>query len=161
MAILSHILSHWTHAFSYFQMSANDFYSETEKIIKCHDMPDVKTERAKHKEGGLLSASREYLRIKRGQLVIDVCAAPFGKDFFVSWWLYETETTMTSLFKFTKLGEYIAERAAKRTFFQADEEAMFKGSVHECILEAIEKVTANKNVRAIDNVQRQIIQGGV
>jgi uncharacterized YccA/Bax inhibitor family protein len=41
------------------------------------------------KEGGLLSARREYLRVKRGKLSFDVCAAPFGTGFFFSSWLIE------------------------------------------------------------------------
>lgn len=161
MAILSQILSHWTHSFPYFNMSSDAFYSEAEEIIKSHKMPDVKIERAKHKEGGMFSSSREYLRIKRGDLVVDLCAAPFGTDFFISWWLYETESAMQNLLKFTKVGDYLNERASKRTFFQADEEAMFKGCVHDCVTEAITKVTEGKGVRALSDFDKQIISGGM
>lgn len=35
-------------------------------------------------EGGLLSAKREYLRLKRERLVFDICAAPFGTGYFFS-----------------------------------------------------------------------------
>src|SRR5262249_32254698 len=38
------------------------------------------------KEGGPLSASREYLRVTRQGLVFDICGAPFGTGFFVSLW---------------------------------------------------------------------------
>jgi len=38
------------------------------------------------KEGSFLSADRKYLRIERKRYVCDICAAPFGKDFFFSFW---------------------------------------------------------------------------
>lgn len=40
-------------------------------------------------EGTLLSSHRDYLRVTRGKYTFDLCAAPFGIDFFVSWWLVE------------------------------------------------------------------------
>jgi hypothetical protein len=161
MAILSQILSHWTHSFPYFNLSSDVFYKQAETIIKDHQMPDVKIERAKHKEGGIFSASREYLRIKRGDLVVDLCAAPFGRDFFISWWMYETESGMRNLLKFTKVGEFLSERAAKRTFYEADEEAMFKGCVHDCVIEAISKVTEGKGIRGLTDLEKQITTGGM
>ncbi len=39
------------------------------------------------KEGGVLSAKREYLRIQRGNLAFDVCTAPHGSGYFFSWWM--------------------------------------------------------------------------
>lgn len=142
-------------------MSSDSFYSEVEALIKTHEMPDVKVSREKHKEGGIFSAKREYLRVKHDELVFDICAAPFGKDFFVSWWLYETEGIMRNMLKFTKVGEYLNERASKRTFFQADEESMFRSCVHQCVLEAIEKVTKGTSVRAMSELERAYKDGGM
>ena len=34
--------------------------------------------RVEHKEGGLASGNREYLRMHRGKHAFDICAAPFG-----------------------------------------------------------------------------------
>lgn len=145
MAIpVSEVISHWSHFFQSFTLSSNDFYSTAEQIIKAHQMPNAKVVRVEHKEGGILSAKREYLRIKRRNLVFDVCAAPFGTDFFISWWLYETEGTTTSLLRGTKIGKFLKSRESSQTFFQADEESMFRSCVHECILEAVAKVTEGK-----------------
>jgi hypothetical protein len=47
----------------------------------------VRPQRVDWSEGGLLSAKREYLRATYGRYSFDICAAPFGKDFFFSWWL--------------------------------------------------------------------------
>ena len=50
-------------------------------------MPELQIERITVSESGILSAKREYLRVRYGRLYFDICGAPFGKDFFFSWWL--------------------------------------------------------------------------
>jgi hypothetical protein len=161
MAIpITQVISHWSHFFQDFSLSSDLFYAELEKIVKSNDMPHTTVERTKHKEGGMFSSSREYLRIKHFDLVFDVCAAPFGKNFFISWWLYETESGMRSLFKSTKVGDFLRQRAANRTFFQADEEAMFRSCVHECILETVAKVGESKGFRQLTDTEKAFRIGG-
>lgn len=157
MAIpVSEVISHWSHFFQSFTLSADEFYKTAAKIISAHQMPNTKITRVVHKEGGLLSASREYLRIKHEYLVFDVCAAPFGTDFFISWWLYQTEGKVTNMLRGTTLGRLLKNRESKQTFFQADEEAIFRSSVHECILEAIAVVTEGKIQRQLTNEEKEI-----
>jgi hypothetical protein len=156
---VSNVISHWSHFFKFFTQSSNDFYNALNDVLKEHDMPNTVMGKIKHKEAGLLSASREYFRIKHGDIVFDVCAAPFGKDFFISWWLYETQGTMRTLFKRTKIGDFLTARAEKRTFYQIDEEDMFRSCVHECILETIEKVTASKTELQLSKEDKQFKMG--
>ncbi len=157
---VSNVLSHWSHFFQSFALSSNSFYAELEQTLKGHEMPNAAITRTQHKEGGILSAAREYLRIKHGDIVFDVCAAPFGKDFFISWWLYESAGTMRTLLKQTKVGNFLNERAAKRTFFQVDEEDMFRSCVHECILETIAKVGEGKGI-SLTEADKVFKMGGV
>lgn len=161
MAVLvSQVLSHWAHYFPYSGLSSNALYAKIEELVTSHQMPNTKTEKVTHKEGGMFSASREYFRVKHKDLVFDICAAPFGKDFFVSWWLYESEGAMKSLMKFTKVGEFLNERAAKRTFFEADEESIFRSCVHDCVLEAIDTMTEGQGSR-LSELERQVKEGGM
>jgi len=51
--------------------------------------PTTPVSRIDWREGGMLTARPEYLRIRRGKLAFDICAAPFGTGFFFSWWLAE------------------------------------------------------------------------
>ena len=157
---ISQILAHWAHAFPFFSMSAHDFYSSTEAFIKEHNFPNIRIERVKNKEGGLLSASREYLRVKHKELVYEICAMPFGKDFCISSWFYEAEGAMRALLKFTKVGDFLAERAAKKTFYQADEDSMFQSCVHSALMEAIDKMTEGKGTR-LTELERQMKDGGL
>ena len=108
-----------------------------------------------------MSASREYLRVQHKELVFDICAAPFGKDFFISWWLYETEGMMRNLLRSTKVGDFLSNRAAKRTFYQMDEEEMFRACVHGCILESVTRVSEGKGLRALTEAEKVIKIGGM
>jgi hypothetical protein len=156
MAIpIANVLSHWQHYFQNFNMSSDAFYSQVEKVLSTQQMPNTKILRAKHKEGGMFSASREYLRIQHADLVFDICAAPFGKNFFVSWWLYETESTMQSFLKSTKVGDYMRERAGRRSFFEIDGESMFRECVHQALMESLDSIAAEKGFKLTDT-ERQI-----
>lgn len=158
---VSNVISHWSHFFTSFSLSSNEFYGELEKSLSNHEMPHSQIQRTTHKEGGLLSASREYLRIKHGDIVFDICAAPFGKDFFISWWLYETASTMRTMLSKTKVGNFLNERAAKRTFYQVDEEDMFRSCVHECILEIVAKMTEGKGTLQLTDADKAFKMGGL
>ena len=83
------VISHWYKLIENFQASPMAFYSSVEAAIERRQIPDTSTSRVDWKEGGLLSARREYLRITRGKLTFDICGAPFGTGFFFSWWLAE------------------------------------------------------------------------
>jgi len=158
---VSNVISHWSHFFKTFAMSSDSFYGELEKSLANLEMPNADIGRTTHKEGGFLSASREYLRIKHGDIVFDVCAAPFGKDFFISWWLYESEGGMRAWFKNTKVGDFLKNRAAKRTFYQIDEEDMFRSCVHECILETLAAMTENKGELQLTDADKAFTMGGL
>lgn len=158
---VSNVLSHWSHFFQSFAMSSDLFYGELEKTLKAHEMPNASISRTTHKEGGILSAAREYLRIKHGDIVFDVCSSPFGRDFFISWWLYETAGTMRTMLRNTKVGDFMNERASKRTFYQIDEEDMFRSCVHDCILETINKVTEGKGIMQLTDAQKEFKMGGL
>lgn len=158
---VSNVISHWSHFFKSFALSSNAFYEELAKTLQSHEMPHARIGRTMHKEGGILSASREYLRIKHGDLVFDVCAAPFGKDFFISWWLYESQGGLRTWFGNTKMGDFLRARAAKRTFYQIDEEDMFRSCVHECILETVAAVTQGKGTTQLTDADKTFKMGGL
>jgi len=83
------VISHWSQLFENFQASSLEFYDSVEKAIEGRAVPEIHWTRVEHKESGLASAQRQYLRMHRGKHAFDICAAPFGNGFFVSWWLTE------------------------------------------------------------------------
>src|ERR1039457_3333924 len=94
----SSVISHWHHPIENFQTSPMDFYAAVELALQPRQIQDLSTSRVDWKEGGLLSARREYLRVKRGKLAFDICAAPFGTGFFFSSWLAEVPAPHGALY---------------------------------------------------------------
>jgi hypothetical protein len=86
MAASPTVISHWHHTVEDFNTSAIDFYSTIERDLLASAAP-VSFSRTMWNEGGLLSARRTYLRVGFQRFNFDICAAPFGKSFFFSWWL--------------------------------------------------------------------------
>ena len=89
----ANVISHWHHPIEDFHTSTLEFYAAVEVALQPRQIPDYSVSRIDWREGGVLTARREYLRIKRGKLAFDLCAAPFGTGFFFSWWLAEVPPT--------------------------------------------------------------------
>jgi hypothetical protein len=89
MAKQANVISHWSHLIENFQASPTIFYEAFEKAVTERAVPETQPSRVEHKEGALASANRQYLRMHRGKHAFDICAAPFGTGFFVSWWFTE------------------------------------------------------------------------
>jgi hypothetical protein len=81
------VLSNWHTLFENFSTSTQDFYRAVEEAVDRRDLPDVEISRVLWSEGGVGSAKREYLRIRRQRVVFDICSAPYGNGHFFSWWL--------------------------------------------------------------------------
>jgi hypothetical protein len=82
-------ISHWGHLFENLQMSPLGFYRSVEAAVQARAIPETHWTQIEHKEAGLGSANRVYIRIHRAKYAFDICAAPFGTGFFVSWWFTE------------------------------------------------------------------------
>jgi hypothetical protein len=64
-----------------FSTSTEEFYSAIEEELTTRKFPELTVTREFFREGGPLSAQREYLRMRRERLIFDICAAPFGTSF--------------------------------------------------------------------------------
>jgi hypothetical protein len=81
------VLSHWYTLFEDFSTSTQDFYAAIEESIRLRKIPDVEVSRVLFSEGHVGTAKREYLRIRRGRIAVDICSAPYGTSHFFSWWV--------------------------------------------------------------------------
>jgi hypothetical protein len=89
MLKLDTVISQWSQLIENFQASSQEFYNAFESAVATRAIPELHSTRIEHKEGGLASGNREYLRMHRGKHAFDICAAPFGNGYFVSWWFTE------------------------------------------------------------------------
>lgn len=68
-----------------FQTSSDQFYQSIESELETRQVPGLELQRLDYHEGGVLSAKREYLRMRRERLTFDLCSAPFGTSWFFSY----------------------------------------------------------------------------
>lgn len=91
------VISHWYTLIENLQASPLQVYQSVEGALQRRQVPEIRTSRVDYKEAGVGSARREYLHVTREKLVFDICAAPFGNAFFVSWWLAEAQLALHPL----------------------------------------------------------------
>jgi len=150
---------HWNHFFSDLQFSSNEFYTLVEEKVKAHDMPDVRMGRVNYAESSIISNKREYLHIERKEDIFDICAAPFGNGFFVSYWLGNPSHKVRDWAMNVPFLGTAVEGWQGTTYFKVDTACMFRSAVVGCIKEAVEEITSQKGLRGLtENEQLAMIK---
>jgi hypothetical protein len=78
------VLNHWIAFAENFNFPPAEFYTLIERTLAEKKIPSMDTSCVEYPEGGLLSEGRVYMRMLRERLAFDMCAAPFGADYFFS-----------------------------------------------------------------------------
>jgi len=78
------VIDHFYIPFDHFNMSSKEFYAAVQRELEARRVPGLQASQISFHETGFISAKRLYLRLTRGKLVFDVCAAPFGRSYFFS-----------------------------------------------------------------------------
>jgi len=134
-------------------VSPQQFFEEVQLSINEKEVPNTAFSRVYWREGGLMSAKREYLRVKRKDLVFDICGAPFGNGFFVSWWLGDLPSGLIGLLlriPFISVLTYWWLRFFKtETYYKLDTAAMYQSLVHAAVLEVIDHMTNSMGLKAL------------
>src|SRR5665213_3093703 len=90
------VRGHWSRLFPGLQTTPLEFYARVEAAVLNRAIPDTVVERVEYREGGAFSGTRQYLRVRRRREVFDICGAPFGDDFFFSWWFTDVKPAFPS-----------------------------------------------------------------
>ncbi|KAA3626932.1 MAG: hypothetical protein DWQ08_08075 [Proteobacteria bacterium] len=150
------IVSHWSTMIQGLQVSPQEFFNAIEDAIKEKELPNAKHSRIDWKEGGIMSAKREYLRIRRADHAFDICGAPFGNGFFVSWWLGQVPAAWLAFLMRIPVIGILAERFFKpQTYYRIDTRLMFQSLVHGAVMQVIDEMTKAKGLRALGDVERK------
>ncbi len=76
--------SAWSVLAPNFDTSTDAFYTLIREAIQEKRVPDVQISEIEFREGGVASAKRRYLRLRREYHVFDICSAPYGTSWFFS-----------------------------------------------------------------------------
>ncbi len=152
------IVSHWHSLIPGLKVSVEDYYETLNEVIEKRQVPEVKLWVKHYHEGGIASAKRMYLRIARRNHTFDICAAPFGSDFFVSWWLGESLSLgATIVSKIPLLGPLLIMMFLRETFYRIDTALMFQDSVHSAVLEVLDQRMKGQGLRSLSEAERKPI----
>lgn len=150
------IFSRWSHYIVDYQFSAEEFYKTVEAIIHERKLPDVYCESVYIKERLFFSDYRIYHRVHYETYLFDVCAAPYGTGFFISWWFGERVGWLRKiLFATPLIGSYFLKQYQHKTYYILDKEDMFQRATHQAVLDAMNMMTSDKGIRGLTELEKQ------
>lgn len=150
--------SSWNTLIDDFKFSTKDFYGLLEKELKSNGISGVKISTVSLKEGSVLSSKRLYLRMEWRDFQYDICGAPFGKGFFISWWLlYKNSIAQVVVSKVPFLGSWLVKKLYPETYYKIDTASMFMTYAQSSVLKVIDEITKDKGIRSLSEVERKPI----
>lgn len=129
----------WFQSFEGRPHTTQQFYDTVVALLKERNMPALSICSVAHHTHGFLSAKREYLRVQYRNYIFTICAAPFGKNFFVSWRLGEIKSRLFA-------------KQEQKTFYEQDTELLFSLVVKTSVEQAVALLTEQVGVRNKDAV---------
>lgn len=81
------LISHWQNSRPGLQASTQELYAAIFRRLQALNLPETEAWTVQYREAGIFSAKRDYLQVQRRQYAFDICGAPFGDSYFISWWL--------------------------------------------------------------------------
>jgi len=145
----------WSHLFPDMQHDPNSFYDLVDKILHEKQVPEFYSRKITISEGSILSHNRLYLEVSRGDYIFHICAAPWGTGFFFSWWVRQKMSDIDQLLILIPfVGSRIVKMRQYQSYYKLDTDSMFRTSVHQSVLAAIDSLTSAKGIRGLSEFER-------
>jgi len=154
--------SKWNTLIDNFNFSTQEFYKLLKEELQNQGIKRLEIEQVSLKEGNAFSSRRSYLRATWKEYQYDICAAPFGKGFFISWWLlYKNSIGQLIISKIPFIGGWLAKKLYPVTYYKIDTASMFMAYAQASVLKVIDDITQNKGVRVLSEIERKPILNDV
>lgn len=148
--------SRWNTLIDDFNFSTQEFYQLLKEELLNNKIHGINIGQVSLNVGGPLSSQRIYLRVTWKEYQYDVCAAPFGKGFFVSWWLmYNDSIAEILISKIPFIGTRLLRKLYPITYYRIDSASMFMTYAQSSVLKVIDDITNGKGVRALTEAERK------
>ena len=102
------VYKQWITPLMDFASDTTKFYAAVEDELRKWEVPELTTERILYRDGGLLSQQREYLRVRRENLVFDILSAKFGK----CWWFSSRSAVLPRVLRVWEILVFVGGVAA-------------------------------------------------
>jgi len=154
--------SNWNTLIDSFEYSTEEFYVKFKKEMLSHGVSGITASDISLKEGNVFSPRRRYIRVRWKEYQYDICAAPFGSGFFISWWLlYKNSLGKILISKIPFVGKWLARIWFPITYYKIDTASMFMTYAQTSVLNIIDEITNNKGIRALTDSERKPILNNV
>jgi hypothetical protein len=161
--LASHSQGHWHQSIEGLKGTTRDFYEAVEATIREQNLPDVNIAVVAFQEAGVFSDRRDYLRIRRGEHLFDLCVAPFGNSFFVSSWFCERPRIFLDFLSSVPFFGWLARGWARLflpvTYYKVDSALLFQSAVHECVLHVLDRMIADQGLEPlVDSARKPVMR---
>ncbi|GGG24749.1 hypothetical protein GCM10011344_26790 [Dokdonia pacifica] len=147
--------SHWNTLLDECKLSSRDFYAELKSELARTSISGMNNYNVYLKEGSIFSGRRLYLRVNWKNYRYDICAAPFGKGFFISSWLLNKTGIIEYFISRFPLGLKIVKMLNPVTYYKIDTASMFQTYCHQAVLNVIDRMTKDTGVRPLSEDQKK------
>ncbi len=151
--------SNWNILIDDFKYSTDDFYKLFKEELKATQVRGISYENIGLSQGvELLSQKRKYLRVQWKDYRFDLCAAPFGRGMFFSWWLiYKLPLIAVFIYIIPFIGKRMVRFLFPITYYKIDSASMFMRYTHLVMLKVIDTITTENGVRILTDDERKPI----
>lgn len=151
--------SNWNVLIDDFKYSTVDFYTLFKEELKETKVSSISYREVNLSKGiQLVSQKRKYLRVEWGEYQFDLCAAPFGRGMFFSWWvLYKVPFIAVLISIIPFIGPRMARFLFPVTYYKIDSATMFMKYAHSMVLSAVDQITTENGVRILTQEERKPI----
>lgn len=137
--------SRWNTLIDNFNFSTEDFYALLKDELLNNGVDNINIKKVELKEGGAFSNKRKYLRVTWKDYQYDICAAPFGNGFFISWWLlYNNSFFKILISKIPLIGTWLANKLFRITYYKIDSASMLMRYAQDSVVNVINNITETK-----------------
>lgn len=150
--------SRWFTLIADFGYSSQEFYKQLIEELQSYGIENISTKFVFLNEGNTFSKKRTYLRITWKDYDYDICAAPFGNGFFVSWWLLiKNSFWQLLLLRIPFLGSWLVKTLFPITYYKIDTASMFMSYAQSSVLKIVDNITKSEGVKSLSETERKPI----
>lgn len=154
--------SHWNTLLGNFSFSTQEFYHLLKEDLQGQGIKAVVIDRVSLKEGNAFSSKRSYLRVTWKEYQYDICGAPFGKGFFISWWLlFKVSVGQILIVRIPFIGRWLEQKLYPITYYKVDTASMFMTYAQASVLRVIKAISDKGGVRALSESEKKPILNNI
>jgi len=154
--------SKWSTSIDNFKFSTEEFYTLLRKELKSNGVVGMDIHIVRLKIGNAFSTSRKYMRVNWKEYQYDICAAPFGNGYFISWWLlFKNSPMQVFVSKIPFVGDWLSRKLYPVTYYKIDTASMFMTYCQQSVLKVVDQITSDKGIRILTESERKPMLGNV